>query len=202
MTTPLKTRRPDSAAMVSDYQSGLTRHQVARKHQIRVTVVADALRAAGVSARPAAEERFQARVNHNGPVPDLRPELGPCHVWTGFLHDGYGRFWFDGRNWPAHRWLLEQSTGPLPEGHEPDHLCRNRACVRLSHLEVVTQAENVRRAGPFRRGRAVGNAALEAAKTHCPQGHPYDDENTRVKNGRRHCRACGRARYHERKASR
>lgn len=31
-------------------------------------------------------------------------------------------------------------------------------------------------------------------KTHCPQGHPYDEQNTyRSPQGRRHCRACGRA---------
>lgn len=27
---------------------------------------------------------------------------------------------------------------------------------------------------------------------HCPHGHPYDEENTRIKNGSRICRACGR----------
>lgn len=28
-------------------------------------------------------------------------------------------------------------------------------------------------------------------KTHCPQGHPYDDENTYISpDGRRMCRAC------------
>ena len=36
-------------------------------------------------------------------------------------------------------------------------------------------------------------------KTECPSGHPYDDVNTLVMQGRRHCRACrnaaSRARY-------
>jgi len=27
-------------------------------------------------------------------------------------------------------------------------------------------------------------------KTHCAQGHPYSNENTRHMNGHRHCRAC------------
>ena len=32
-------------------------------------------------------------------------------------------------------------------------------------------------------------------KTHCPKGHPYNDENTYVSsNGARHCRACKRER--------
>lgn len=39
---------------------------------------------------------------------------------------------------------------------------------------------------------ATGNASAE--RTECPKGHPYDEENTRVYNGRRHCRACDRMR--------
>lgn len=35
----------------------------------------------------------------------------------------------------------------------------------------------------------------EAAKTHCPKGHPYDVENTRICQGKRVCRRCGRDRY-------
>jgi hypothetical protein len=31
---------------------------------------------------------------------------------------------------------------------------------------------------------------LNAVKTACPKGHPYDDENTLVSNGRRCCRIC------------
>ena len=76
-----------------------------------------------------------------------------------------------------------------------DHLCRNRWCVNVEHLEPVPNRENVMR------GR-LGNAG----KTHCPQGHAYDKANTRVSsnpNGRpmRKCRACDRERYHRRKAS-
>jgi hypothetical protein len=40
-----------------------------------------------------------------------------------------------------------------------------------------------------------------ASKTHCPDGHEYDEENTYVKpDGVRVCRKCRRRRYHERKA--
>jgi hypothetical protein len=31
-------------------------------------------------------------------------------------------------------------------------------------------------------------------KTHCPKGHPYNEQNTRVHNGKRYCRECGRLR--------
>jgi hypothetical protein len=35
-------------------------------------------------------------------------------------------------------------------------------------------------------------ARLEAARTHCPQGHPYSEENTYVNRGHRFCRTCHR----------
>lgn len=39
---------------------------------------------------------------------------------------------------------------------------------------------------------------FNALKTHCPQGHAYDAENTRVaKSGKRHCRTCERVRIRE-----
>lgn len=43
----------------------------------------------------------------------------------------------------------------------------------------------------------------ERQKTHCPQGHPYDAENTHVtKRLRRQCRACDRERKQARKQQR
>lgn len=155
-----------------------------------------------LKTRKDALERFWEKVNKSGSLPTEKPELGACWVWTRFTNDGYGRFWFEGRNWQAHRWLYEHLNGPLPEGFEPDHLCRNRACVNPSHIEVITQAENVRRGGVYRRGHAYGNAAIQAEKTHCFKGHPFDEANTRIYQGKRHCRACARERWHARKVTR
>lgn len=96
-----------------------------------------------------------------------------------------------GRNVIVHRWLYERWMGPVPEGLELDHLCRNKACANPAHLEAVTHAENVRRA-PF------------AQRTHCPQGHPYEGDNLYVRPSnphRRDCRECHRAfsrKYRER----
>lgn len=70
----------------------------------------------------------------------------PCHVWTRAVGShGYGHRKIEGRTVLAHRHSYEQEYGPIPEGLVVDHLCRQRLCVRASHLEAVTIAENIRR---------------------------------------------------------
>jgi hypothetical protein len=125
------------------------------------------------------EERFWEKVNKRGPIPAHRPELGPCWVWTAAKSRGYGRFWLNGRFVKAHRFAF----GPIPVGLEPDHLCLNKACVRRSHMEAVTPRAHIIRGG--------NRAALNARKTHCQHGHPFDPANTYTyPDGRRECRAC------------
>lgn len=106
-----------------------------------------------------------------------------CWEWQGATNHGYGRF----RHQSAHRWSWEQEHGPIPNGLTIDHLCRNTFCVNPSHLEPVTIGENLRRS-PIQR------STINAAKTHCPHGHPYSAENTFHSKGRRHCLACRRIR--------
>lgn len=114
-----------------------------------------------------------------------------CWVWTGAKQsDGYGAFRLRGRDCVAHRVSYEALVGQIQDGLQLDHLCRVRNCVRPDHLEPVTGRVNVL--------RGDGPTAVNAAKTHCPQGHPYDDENTHKRPcGRRMCRTCDRARKRE-----
>lgn len=125
-------------------------------------------------------ERFWPKVNKNGPVPEHRPDLGPCWPWLGYCRDGrYPWMHYEGRPLAAYRVAYILLVGPIPEGLQLDHLCRVASCVNPSHLEPVTQQENIRR-------------QLEAI-THCPSGHAYTAENTGHSTGGRYCRICSRA---------
>lgn len=129
------------------------------------------------------EERFEAKIE--------RLPSG-CWQWRGATSErGYGHL-FDGvrRARPAHVIAYELAHGPVPDGKELDHLCRNPSCVNPAHLEAVTHRENMR--------RGLGWAGVNARKTHCAQGHAYDEANTYVCHRpdgaiTRTCRLCNSA---------
>jgi len=120
-------------------------------------------------------ERFWSRVDKNG---SIAPGMDtPCWLRTAGLTGprGYSQFWLGrigGRDGPNHsvsaaRWVYEQEHGPIPMGLEPDHRCRTRLCVRLDHLELVTRAENQRRAHawPYKGGFEFLTAGLISCHT-------------------------------------
>lgn len=111
---------------------------------------------------------------------------GPCWLWTGGLNPkGYGTFYIRrGSKSKAHRVSWKLLVGEIPSGTELDHLCRVRNCVNPDHLEPVIHVENLR--------RGYGFGSRNAAKTVCPQGHPYDVVTT-AKDGRR-ARSCSTCR--------
>lgn len=117
------------------------------------------------------------------------PETG-CWRWTGARDSrGYGNVRVGRGVRKAHRIIYELVRGPIDSTLDCDHLCRQRSCVRPSHIEPVPHKVNVRRGA----ARTVP-AARQRAKTHCPRGHAYNWENTYVQpsTGGRCCRTCDR----------
>jgi HNH endonuclease len=71
----------------------------------------------------------------------------PCWVWQRSVQKGrgYGKITVGSKKLFAHRVVWERHKGPIPEGLELDHLCRNPPCVNPDHLEPVTHAINMKR---------------------------------------------------------
>lgn len=141
--------------------------------------------------------RHKGDVNWQPPTPQERFERfvdrsGECHRFTG-SHDenGYGHFGIEPRTpIKAHRAALLLAGITIPPGLTIDHVwargCRYKDCVRLDHLEIVTNAVNGLR----------GNSppAVNARKTHCIRGHEFTPENTgrQSRRGGRRCKTCVR----------
>lgn len=114
---------------------------------------------------------------------------GTCLRWQGAVlkASGYARVVVDGKPLQAHRYVHEMAIGPIPEGHEVDHVkargCKHRDCINPDHLEAVTHAENIY--------RTDNPLSLNARKTHCLEGHLLAGGNlVPDKDGRRVCREC------------
>jgi len=103
--------------------------------------------------------------------------IDECWAWRGYIdpRSGYGQFGYrNGKLW-AHRMTYEDHIGPIPPKMQIDHLCRNKTCVNPHHMELVTHAENQRRAHLARIG------------TPRKCGHPFLE-------GERDCQVCNRER--------
>lgn len=100
--------------------------------------------------------RFNSHVDRHGRVPTHKPELGPCHVWTGGKNEhGYGLFnvgdlpGVSRKCQKSHRVAFLIEHGRWPENAL--HRCDNPACVKTrpdelgpAHVIEGTQGENVR----------------------------------------------------------
>lgn len=140
-----------------------------------------------------------------------------CWPYIGAISShNYGNFYLRGKYINAHRAAYMLLVGQIAAGMEVDHTCHNgsgcpggdgcihRRCCNPKHLEVATHKENDLRGASL--------SAVNARKTHCPAGHPYDAMNTYIRkmlHGRpvenrdcRRCRAISRRRSEARKKER
>lgn len=89
--------------------------------------------------------------------------------------------------------VLEAFVGPRPDGLVCCHNDGDATNNRVENLRWDTHSSN--NYDLVRHG-----VHWQTVKTHCPQGHPYDEENTRQKVYRkgRDCRACEREKGRDR----
>lgn len=117
-----------------------------------------------------------------------------CLLWPFAISSGgYGNIGTPDGNVAPHRVMCAEHHGPPAS---PDlyaaHSCGVRRCMNPCHLRWATPLEN--RHDTEAHGTSMLAGAYLRDRTHCPQGHPYDEANTRVYAGHRNCRACDRQR--------
>lgn len=95
------------------------------------------------------------------------------------------------RRYTIHALVALAFHGPRPEGCDVDHLDEDIRNNQPGNLSYVPVAKN--RA----RSPSMGH---NARKTHCPQGHAYDADNTRTNKGKRQCKTCSSERTRLRRA--
>lgn len=118
--------------------------------------------------------------------PRPRVRGGLLSPYTG--SHGYLMTKLNDRNWAIHKLVALAFLGPCPPGMEVRHLDGDRQNARLTNLAYGTKSEN-------RRDRFQHGTDHNLNKTHCPQGHPYDEANTDTILSRpaaRYCRECRR----------
>lgn len=101
--------------------------------------------------------------------------MSECLPFKGYLNNGgYGITHINGRTIPVMRLIAAISYGLEYNSNKVVmHKCDRRDCINVEHLEVGTQADNIRDC--VLKGRASGGGK---DKTHCKNGHEYTPQNT------------------------
>ncbi len=119
---------------------------------------------------------------------DNPPCVRPDHLFLGTTADNTQDMMSKGRGWAQTRVAChnghpynEENTWIDGDGRKRCRVCR-RPRRRVQRTEEEAQQMRLNMGGPRRE------------RTHCPQGHPYDEANTRHYKGHRICRACEKER--------
>lgn len=127
----------------------------------------------------------------------VRDDLTGCVTWSGPKHkNGYGKVRLRNQEFLAHRASWVAAGRPLTEGMVLDHLCRNRACVNVDHLEEVSSRENTL--------RGISPVAMHLRlhqSGRCSHGHDLSKVGFHKQGKTKCCAQCGRDRVARYKAS-
>lgn len=108
-----------------------------------------------------------------------------CLEFLGHVnHNGYCSFRVGTKMYRAHRFAWELYIGKIPDNLVLHHKCRNKKCCNINHLQIVTVKENLLLDETM--------ASVNLSKTHCPKGHEYNSDNTRISKGKRSCVICNK----------
>lgn len=129
--------------------------------------------------------------------------LMPVPPSANHYRNGYARF--GSRNvfaeMYAHRIVASAVHGPIPDGHEVDHLCYTRNCVNPFHLRVITARENKHfqwQDLSLTNPSTAPGGGLRAwmkerrASDCCLHGHPWSENAEINAQGIRICTTCKR----------
>ncbi len=96
----------------------------------------------------------------------VKDPLTGCYNWQKYISPkGYASIRDRGKKFLAHRWIWIQYYGNIPPEYEINHLCNNRKCVNIIHLEVCTHGKNIAYSavlGTHNKGEKIGTAKLTA----------------------------------------
>lgn len=91
-----------------------------------------------LTIRPRYPERpLDQRISERSTVRD------GCRIWNGSRSAaGYGQLRLNGAVTLIHRAVYEQAHGPIQQGIDIHHVCGNRACSTLAHLQAMSHTDH------------------------------------------------------------